>query len=111
MTAKALSDLPKGSGSKLIVAKYDAMIEQDAFDLVKELKEKHGIKQLDTVIANAGTGKLYPLVKDVKRKDIQEHIELNAYSVVSLYQATRELLQASPKPVFAPMGSSAGSLG
>ncbi|ROW17240.1 hypothetical protein VPNG_01224 [Cytospora leucostoma] len=110
-TTKALSDLPKGSGSKLIVAKYDATVEQDAFDLVKELKEKHGIKQLDTVIANAGTAKLHPLVKDVKRQDIQEHIELNAYSVVSLYQATRQLLQSSAKPVFAPMGSGAGSLG
>lgn len=88
------------------------MIEQGAFDLVKELEEKHGIKHVDIVIPNAGAGKVYPLVRDVKRQDIQEHIELNVYSVVSLYQATRRLLEASPnKLIFAPMGSAAGALG
>ncbi|ROV94740.1 hypothetical protein VMCG_08898 [Cytospora schulzeri] len=110
-TVRVLAGLPKGSGSNLVVVKYNALVEQDAFDLVNELQEKHGIKHLDIVIPNAGTGKVYPLVREVKRQDIQEHIELNAYSVVSLYQSTRELLEASPNtPIFAPMGSSAGAL-
>lgn len=87
-------------------------MEQDAFDVVKELKEKHGINALDIVIANAGIVKSYPLVKDVKRAEIQQHIDVNAYGVVTLYQATRDLLQKSTKkPIFAIVGSGASSLG
>lgn len=111
-TSNALADLPKGKGSSLIVVKYDAAVEQDAFDIVKELQQKHGVDRLDIVIANAGFAKTYPLVKDVKRTDILELFEVNAFAVVSLYQATRSLLQESPnKPTFAPMGSGAGALG
>ncbi|KAL7941997.1 NAD(P)-binding protein [Trichoderma barbatum] len=111
-TSKALEDLPKAEGSILIVLKYDAEIEQDAFDLVKKLKEEHGVAHLDIVVANAGISTSYPLVKDVRRVDIQKHIDINAYGMVSLYQATRDLLQESTKkPIFATIGSGAGSLG
>ncbi|KAM0255925.1 hypothetical protein ACHAQJ_005326 [Trichoderma viride] len=111
-TSKALTDLPKANGSKVVVVKYDAGVEQDAFDVVEELKEKYGISQLDVVVANAGIAKSYPLVKDVQRADIQEHINVNAYGVVSLYQATRDLLQKSTNnPIFTTIGSGAGSLG
>lgn len=111
-TAKALADLPNGVGSNLVVVKYDAMLEQDAFDLDKELQGKHGIKHVDIVIPNTVTGKLYPLVKDVRREDTQGNTELNAYSMVSLHQATRELLETSfDRPKFAPMGYGAGALG
>ncbi|KAI1326925.1 hypothetical protein F5Y16DRAFT_399848 [Xylariaceae sp. FL0255] len=110
---KALSDLPKASGTNLIVpsAKYDAIVEQDTFNVVQELEKKHSIGHLDIVIANAGGGLVYPLVREVKRSDIEEHMALNVYSVVSLYQATRDLLQKSTNsPKFVIMGSSAGSL-
>ncbi|PTB62212.1 NAD(P)-binding protein [Trichoderma citrinoviride] len=111
-TSKALFDLPKGEGSNLIVVKYDAGVEQAAYDAVTELKHKHGIDTLDIVIANAGMVTSYPLVKDVKRAELQQHIDVNAYAVVTLYQATRSLLQKSTKkPVFAIVGSGASSLG
>ncbi|KAL6821934.1 NAD(P)-binding protein [Trichoderma sp. SZMC 28015] len=111
-TSKALADLPKAEGSNLVVLKYDAGVEQDAFDLVKDLKGEHAINHLDIVVANAGISKSYPLVKDVRRVDIQEHIDINAYGVVSLYQATRDLLQKSTKkPIFVTIGSGAGALG
>lgn len=94
------------------MVKYEAAVEQDAFDIVKQLQEKHGVDHLDIVVANAGISKSYPLVKDVKRAEIQEHLDINVFAVVSLYQATRDLLQKSPnKPIFAPMGSVAGTLG
>lgn len=96
----------------MITIKYDAAIEQDAFDLVKQLVQKHGIDHLDIVVPNAGIGTAYPLVKDVTRAGLQKHIDVNAFSVVSLYQATRDLMQKSPnKPIFAPMGSGAGASG
>ena len=109
--SKALADLPKGTDSSLIVAKYEAATEQGAFNLVNELQTRHGIDHLDLVIANAGFAKLHPLVKDVKRADILDHIETNALGSVMLYQATRELLHKSSKrPLFAFMGSGAGAL-
>jgi NAD(P)-dependent dehydrogenase (short-subunit alcohol dehydrogenase family) len=111
-TSKALADLPMAQGSSLIVVKYDAAVEQDAFNIVKELQAKHSVEHLDIVVANAGIVRGYPLVKDVKRAEIQETLEVNVYSIVSLYQATRDLLQKSPnKPIFVPMGSGAGALG
>ncbi|KAL6792339.1 NAD(P)-binding protein [Trichoderma sp. SZMC 28013] len=110
-TSKALADLPKAEGSSLVVVKYDAVIEQDPFDAVKDLKDKHGIDHLDIVVANAGIAKSYQLVKDVRRADIQEHLDVNAFGVVFLYQATRDLLQKSTKkPVFVTISSGAGSL-
>ncbi|GAW23122.1 hypothetical protein ANO14919_126720 [Xylariales sp. No.14919] len=110
-TAQALSELPTGPGSKLVVVKYDAGIWQSGFDAVKEL-EKHSVDHLDIVVANAGIANLYPYVKDVKPEDIREHVEVNVLSGVALYQATRELLQKSTgKPIYAFMGSGAGALG
>lgn len=89
----------------------NASIEQSAFDVVKEAIDQ-GVDHLDYVVTNAGIAKSYPFVKDVKRADILKHIEVNVLSVVSLYQATRDLLQKSTiKPVFAIMGSGAGALG
>ncbi|KAH6603989.1 aflatoxin biosynthesis ketoreductase nor-1 [Trichoderma cornu-damae] len=109
-TSKELDGLPKAEGTKLVLVKYEAGVEQGALNTIKELKEKHGVDHLDIVIGNAGIAKSYPLVKDVKRADIQEHIDVNAYSMVALYQATRDLLQKSSKPVFTTVGSGAGSL-
>ncbi|KAI3320586.1 putative NADPH-dependent 1-acyl dihydroxyacetone phosphate reductase [Xylariaceae sp. AK1471] len=110
--SQALADLPKGAESKLIVVKYDAKVEQSPFDVAKELKEKHRIQHLDIVIPNAAIATHYPLARDAKRADIIEHVEVNVLSVMSLFQATRDLLQKSPvQPIFAPMGSGAGSLG
>ncbi|KAI1126545.1 hypothetical protein F5Y10DRAFT_293673 [Nemania abortiva] len=108
----SLSELPKGSGSVLIVTKYDAKAEQSPFDVVRELREEHGIQHLDIVVPNAAIAKSYPLARDVRRADILEHVEVNVLSVISLFQATRDLLRAAPgQPIFAPMGSGAGSLG
>ncbi|KAJ6124884.1 Short-chain dehydrogenase/reductase SDR [Penicillium samsonianum] len=109
-TAQALAELSTGEGSRVIVVKYEASVEQSAFDTVKEATDQ-GISHLDIVVANAGIAKLYPLVKDVKRADIVEHIDVNVLSAVSLYQATRNLLQKSTgKPIYAIMGSGGGGL-
>ncbi|KAI4673407.1 uncharacterized protein J4E84_011086 [Alternaria hordeiaustralica] len=110
-TAHALQDLPRGSDSQLIVVKLDASIEQDAYDAVAELQEKHQIHRLDIVIANAGISYILPSVAEVKIADIRAHMEPNVYGVIALYQATRSLLKKSTRePIFLPMGSSAGLL-
>lgn len=108
-TSQALSDLPKAPGSRLVVVKIDACVDQDPFDAVKELQGSHGIEYLDIVIANAGVSYIWPKVADLKIADLKGHIEPNVYGVITLYQATRPLLKKSSKePVFAPMGSTAG---
>ncbi|KAH8424230.1 uncharacterized protein LDX57_001988 [Aspergillus melleus] len=110
----SLTTLPTHPSSRLIVIRYEGGVESDAFDAATALRTIHEITHLDIVIANAGIGKLYPLVKDVQRADILEHVNVNVLAVVSLFQASRALLEQSSfakKPVFAIMGSGAGSLG
>ncbi|KAK3392883.1 hypothetical protein B0H63DRAFT_456765 [Podospora didyma] len=111
-TSVALADLPKGKRSQLIVVEYDAAVWHEAANTVKELTEAYSINHLDIVIANAGIAKKFPTVKDVEGSDVLEHVEVNVLSKVSLYQATRDLLQKSTgKPIFAMVGAGAGALG
>ena len=107
--SKALADLPKGKGSKLITVKIDSKSESDPATAVKDI-ETQGIDHLDIVIANAGIAALFPSVADLKIADIQEHITVNTFGVVLLYQATVALLRKGTNPKFATMGSSAGWL-
>ncbi|KAF6843893.1 aflatoxin biosynthesis ketoreductase nor-1 [Colletotrichum musicola] len=108
-TSKALSGLPTAEGSRLIVVKIDACVEEDAHAAVKELRESHGIEHLDVVIANAGVCYIWPSVAEVKISDLHAHMQPNVYGVVTLFQATRPMLKKSEKkPMFVPMGSTAG---
>ncbi|KAK7946201.1 NAD(P)-binding protein [Apiospora aurea] len=107
----ALSNLPAGEGSQLIVVKWDASVDQDAFNAVAELQEKHGIQYLDIVVANAGISQICPTVANLKLDTLRSHMAPNVYGFLATYQATRPLLQKSTKePMFAPMGSTAGCL-
>ncbi|MBE3045417.1 SDR family NAD(P)-dependent oxidoreductase, partial [Candidatus Bathyarchaeota archaeon] len=110
-TSESLAELPKGKDITLVVVKYDAAAEQGALDAVNELKEKHAVTHLDVVIANAGIFSANPLVKDATRADMREHVDVNVYGAISLYQATRDLLQkATREPIFATISSTAGSV-
>ncbi|XXH02710.1 hypothetical protein Hte_009095 [Hypoxylon texense] len=110
-TSRALADLPKGAGSRLVVVKIDARVDRDAADAVRELREAHGIEYLDVVIANAGVSYVWPAVADLSIEDLKGHMAPNVYGLVTLYQATRPLLRRSARePVFATMGSTAGLL-
>ncbi|KAL1799539.1 hypothetical protein ACET3X_003576 [Alternaria dauci] len=110
-SSQALAKLPKGEGSKLIVVKIDASVEEDASTAIKELQDHHGIDHLDIVIANAGVAYVFPLVADLKLEDLRGHLGPNVFGFLTLYQATRPLLQKSQKePIFAPVGSTAGYL-
>lgn len=110
-TSQALADLPKGEGSKLIVVKLDASVDQDAFTAVEVLQKEHGIVHLDIVIPNAGVSYAWPPVAELKLDDLRGHMAPNAYGVITLYQATRPLLQKSSRePIFSPIGSTAGCI-
>ncbi|TGO46441.1 hypothetical protein BCON_0325g00090 [Botryotinia convoluta] len=109
-SSKKLADLPKGSGSSLIIVKIDATIGKDASDAIRELQDKHGIQHIDIVIANAGVSYIWPTVADLKISDLKAHIEPNVHGCISIYQAARPLLQTSKNPIFTPMGSTAGAI-
>ncbi|PQE20079.1 Short-chain dehydrogenase reductase SDR protein [Rutstroemia sp. NJR-2017a BBW] len=108
-SSKPLADLPQGKDTKLIVVKIDSKSESDAAAAVKEI-EAQGIDHLDIVIANAGIATVFPTVAELKISDFEEHIKVNVYGVVLLYQATVPLLRKSANPKWATMGSSAGWL-
>jgi norsolorinic acid ketoreductase len=109
--SQALLSLPKASGSRLIIVKLDALVESDADSAIQSLQTQEGITHLDLVIANACMATVYPAVRAVKRADLQAHIDLNAFGVLHLLQATLPLLEKSKNPKWATIGSSAGSLG
>ncbi|KAJ6102954.1 hypothetical protein N7486_005381 [Penicillium sp. IBT 16267x] len=108
-TSQALTDLRKADGTELYVVKIDATSATDPTDAVKELASK-GISHIDTLIANAGICALWPRVSEVKVKDIQNHVDVNIYGFVYLYQAFRALLKESKEPKWVTIGSSSGCL-
>lgn len=110
-SSRSLKDLPKAKGSRLIVVKVDASLEQDSYNAVKELQESYGFDHLDLVIANAGISNIWPTVAELKITDLEAHMAPNVYGVIRLYQATRSLLTKSTKgPKFVPISSMAGCL-
>lgn len=112
-SSQSLTTLSRGTNSTLIVLRLDAKIPSDATDAVCELREKHGIEHLDIVIAAAGICTACPNIAEVDVEELKRHMDVNFYSVVALYQASREMLKASKReggPIFMPIGSTAGCL-
>ncbi|KIW88756.1 uncharacterized protein Z519_10803 [Cladophialophora bantiana CBS 173.52] len=108
--AKALTSLPVGPGSKIVVAKYDASSKTAAVDLVDFLKAVQNISALDIVVANAGILKHFGPAKEASAETIMEHLEVNTLAPILLYQATQELLSASKQtPKFFIISSNIGS--
>ncbi|KAI1213258.1 NAD(P)-binding protein [Annulohypoxylon truncatum] len=108
-TSKALAELPKGQGSRLVVVKLDASIEADAAKAVKQLIAQ-GVDHLDVVIANAGVSYAWPKVADLKTEDLQGHLIPDLFGVIWLYQAAFPLLKKSMDPKWITIGSVAGKL-
>jgi len=111
--ADTLVRLPAGKGSKLILAKIDATSDSDVLQAMSELDQRHNIQHLDIVIANAGifTPTAHQKMGNMNLSDLQSHIDVNAYSVVRLFQGVWPLLSKSLKPVFLLNSAGAGTLG
>ena len=112
-SSQSLTTLSRGTNSTLVILKLDASIPSDATEAIRELREKHGIEHLDIVIAAAGICTACPKIAEVDVEELKRHMDVNFYSVVALYQATREMLRASQRqggPMFVPIGSTAGCL-
>ncbi|KAI1077859.1 hypothetical protein F5B20DRAFT_550588 [Whalleya microplaca] len=97
-----LSRLDCAPDSRVIIVKIDARSDADANDAAQALAQLHDINRLDIVIANAGVfdPAAHQKVVDMKLADLQNHIDVNAYGVIRLFQATWPLLSKSKKPIF-----------
>lgn len=58
----------------------------------------HGLTYLDVVVANAAIAANYGPASTMKLEHLQAHMITNTYSVLLLFQATRQLLQQAPAP-------------
>lgn len=110
--AISLTQLECAPGSKVIVTQINAKSESDASEAVQALAG-HSIEHLDIVIANAGIFDIaaHQKVVNLKIDDFQEHIEVNAYGVIRLFQATWPLLNKSAKPIFLLNSAGAATMG
>lgn len=108
----ALNDLPKGDGSKLIVAKLDSEVDSDPATVVALLQKEHSITSIDVVIANAGISKDGNTVANTTPQNLRDHFNINTIGPMTLFQAVRPLLQASKtrNPIFVPISSLLGSI-
>lgn len=111
-TSKSLSDLPRETGTQLIVVKLDSTVETDAAAAVAELRER-GLGSLDVVIANAGIGQGGTSVRNTSVANTQKHFNVNVIGPLTLFQATADLLQASEtgSPKFIAISTVIGSIG
>ncbi|KND87164.1 Norsolorinic acid ketoreductase [Tolypocladium ophioglossoides CBS 100239] len=111
--ANSLSQFNCAQDSRVLVVKINAQSETDASDVVQALASQHGIDRLDIVIANAGIFDVaaHQKVVDMKLADLQEHIDVNAYGVIRLFQSTWPLLGKSEKPTFLLNSAGAASMG
>ncbi|KXH25914.1 short-chain dehydrogenase [Colletotrichum salicis] len=110
-SARALQDLPKSEGSKLIV-KIDSSIETDPAEAVPVLQRDHDINALDVVIANAGIAHSSGPVIKTSTAAIKDHFAVNTIGSLLLFQATAPILKASNcgRPVFVAVTSMIGTI-
>ncbi|TVY62515.1 Norsolorinic acid ketoreductase nor1 [Fusarium oxysporum f. sp. cubense] len=111
-TSKALQELPKGQGSKLIIVKLDSSVPSDAAQAIATIKKEHDISSLDIVIANAGIANNGGRVRDTAADNINKHIQVNTVGPIVLFQATADLLKASKtgSPSFIAISTLIGSI-
>ena len=91
------------------MVKLDSKSETDAADAVKTIHAQ-GIDHLDVVVANAGISTDYSTVSQVPLEAVKEHVAVNVYALVLLFQATLPLLEKSKKPIFTAIGSALGTI-
>ena len=114
-TARAILSLPKGHSSALIIVKIDSTLSTDSTTAIETLQSKYNIASLDIVIANAAISlpKAYGPVASVKIDDVKEHVDVNAFGPLRLFQTTLPLLKkaAHGPGKFITVSSTAGSIG
>ncbi|KAL4898951.1 putative sterigmatocystin biosynthesis ketoreductase stcE [Aspergillus multicolor] len=101
----ALQSLPKAESTSLLTVQLDSASETDAQHAAQTLQHAHGITHIDVVIANAAIAANYGPASTMPVAQLAAHMQINAYAVLQLFQATRALLQAAAAPQFICVGA------
>lgn len=109
--SKALHDLPKAEGSRIIVVKIESTSDTDALEAIKSLST-HDIDHIDIVIANAGIFSIsaFQRVSEMKTSDLLHHFDVNAAGPVRLFQAVLPLLEKAAAPIFMAVFTAVSSI-
>ena len=91
-----LEELPRAEGSELIVLKLDCKSNESAAEAAYELQNVHHVSQINVVVANAAMAANYGPMSTMQLEHLQEHMMVNAYSVLLLFQAMKPLLEQAP---------------
>ena len=110
-SSKALSDLPRGHSSTLIVVKIDSSSILDASAAIKLVKSEHSITCIDVVVANAGITDTYQPPATISIEEMKTLLNVNTIGPLVLFQAVLPLLQKSKNPRFVTISSPLGSVG
>ncbi|EON98424.1 putative aflatoxin biosynthesis ketoreductase nor-1 protein [Phaeoacremonium minimum UCRPA7] len=109
----SLNELPKATGSRLLIVKLDAQVDADAARAVSQLRQEHSVTSIDVVIANAGISHSGAPVIQNSAEALRDHFNINTIGPVTLFQAVYPLLKASltRNPIFLPISTMIGSIG
>lgn len=89
----SLNDLPKASGTEIIVLKLDSASLEDPAIAAKELQSTYHLSHIDVVIANAAIASSYGPMSTMQLMDLEQHMMINTYAVLLLFQAFKPLLE------------------
>nr|POE88363.1 norsolorinic acid ketoreductase [Quercus suber] len=106
----SLEQLPKATGSRLIVIGIDASAEADPANAVQQLKKDHGTSHVDVIVANAGISKHYGPVATAPLGEVMDHFTINSVGSLLLFQAFWPLLQQCSKPIFVAVSTGLASI-
>jgi norsolorinic acid ketoreductase len=78
--------------------------------LLAALTNIHGIKHIDTIIANAGTGTMFSPILNSSPESLLSNFSVNTLSPIFLFQTLHPLLSLSKSPKYIAITSMLGSI-
>ncbi|ETS81068.1 hypothetical protein PFICI_06070 [Pestalotiopsis fici W106-1] len=108
-TSQSLVLLPKATGSSLIIVKMDMQSSASISEAIDTLKTRHGIKNIDVVVSNAGIGEVTGRLVETPVSVIQRFIDVNTFGPLNLFKTCLPMLLESQSPKFCIISSLAGS--
>ena len=126
--AQWAAELPHGKGSKLVIVTLDSRSQDpdaspdgpdpasspsdDTSAAIATIQNPpHNICRIDVVIANAAVAHSFAPVASMRLVNLLDHVAVNVWAPVRLFQAALPLLRRSATPKFVVVSSVAGSLG
>jgi len=95
-TATSLNDLPRATNATLVLLALDCADPNAAITAIETLQKKHpNITSIDVVIPNAAIASNFGPTSTMPTGVLENHMQVNCYSVLQLFQATKPLLEKS----------------